>query len=154
MTEGIAMKTGGKQQSDHVRWITLAGVLALCLTACGDDRPADETAATDSVGPTGAKFDGAPEHPTLLAAEEPATGSKTVGRRSNEEGVLRARVKSALTTQTGLKALSIDVNAASGAVTLYGTANTPGQRELAGQLALGVDGVKSVTNHLIILKET
>lgn len=148
------MKAGGKQQSDRVRWITLAGVLALCLTACGDDRPADETAAIDSVEPTGARLDGA-EHPAPLAAEEPdATGSKAVGTTSSEEGVLRARVKSALTTQTGLKALSIDVNAASGAVTLYGTANTPGQRELAGQLALGVDGVKSVTNHLIILKET
>jgi hypothetical protein len=146
------MKAGGKQQSDRVRWITLAGVLALSLTACGDDRPEVETAATDSVEPAGAQYEGAPERPAILPAEETdATGSKAVGPASS---VLRARVTSALTTQPGLKALSIDVNAASGAVTLYGTANTPAQRELAGQLALGVDGVTSVTNHLIILKET
>ncbi|MNC92398.1 periplasmic protein [compost metagenome] len=65
-----------------------------------------------------------------------------------------SRVSSTLKQQPGLKAVSVDVDASNGAVTLYGTANTAAQRELAERLALGVDGVKSVTNHLIIVKET
>jgi osmotically-inducible protein OsmY len=61
-------------------------------------------------------------------------------------------VRSALGTEPGLEALSIDVNAVNGEVTLYGTADTAARRDKAAQVALNVDGVKSVTNHLIILK--
>jgi osmotically-inducible protein OsmY len=130
-------------------------MVVLSLSACGDDRPETETAATDIVDPTGAKFEGVPERPANVAtnAAPPGAGSRAAGT-AMEDGKLSARVKSALTTQPGLKALSVDVDGASGAVTLYGTASTPAQRDLAGQLALGVDGVKSVTNHLIILKES
>jgi hypothetical protein len=142
------MKAGG--QSDRVSCIALAGVLALGLGACGGDQAPTETGAGDS---TNAKLEGATGEPAILAADAGLAegSSKPTGV---EGGALGSRVKSALTRQPGLRALSVDVDAASGAVTLYGTANTPAQRDLAGQLALGVDGVKSVTNHLIILKET
>jgi hyperosmotically inducible periplasmic protein len=136
-----------------MRCIALAGVLALGLGACGGDQGATETAATPAGDSASAKPGRAADEPAILATDAgPAEGSsKPAGM---EGGALGSRVKSALTRQPGLRALSIDVDAASGAVTLYGTANTPAQRELAAQLALGVDGVKSVTNHLIILKET
>jgi hypothetical protein len=145
------MKAGG--QSDRVSCIAVAGVLALGLGACGGDQAATETGATPAGDSTNAKLKGATGEPAILAADAGLAegSSKPTGV---EGGALGSRVKSALTRQPGLRALSVDVDAASGAVTLYGTANTPAQRDLAGQLALGVDGVKSVTNHLIILKET
>ena len=71
-----------------------------------------------------------------------------------QDGALGSRVTSTLKQQPGLKVVSVDVDAANGVVTLYGIANTAAHRELAERLALGVEGVKSVTNHLIIVKET
>ena len=146
------MKIGGKQQL-VVPSVALAGILLVGLNACSGDKPVTETAAADIVDPTGVRPESVPERQVATDVEPTGAGSKAAGTAS-EDGALGARVKSALTTHPGLKTLSIDVNAATGAVTLYGTASTPAQRELAGQLALGVDGVKSVTNHLIILRET
>jgi osmotically-inducible protein OsmY len=128
------------KQSGYV----LAGILVLILGAC------DENTGRDATGTfAGGSYTGPARQP---AADE--TGVRAQPPAGPEDSALGARVRSALTRQPGLRALSVDVNAASGAVTLYGTANTPAQRELAGQLALGVEGVRSVTNHLIILKET
>jgi hypothetical protein len=132
----------GEKQSNRLVDVATAGVLALVLGACGGDRAATETqlgdGANSQTGGT-ANADGG------VAVEKPA---------DVQDDALGSRVTSTLKGQPGLKAVSVDVDAASGAVTLYGTANTPAQRELAGQLALRVEGVKSVTNHLIVVKET
>jgi len=45
----------------------------------------------------------------------------------------------------------IDVVAGNGAITLFGTAETRMKREIAGKVAAGVAGVKSVENKLAIV---
>ena len=122
----------GERQSNRLVAAAMAGVFALVLGACGNDKAVTEARVGDAtIAPTG----GTPE-------------------AGVQDGALGLRVTSTLKKQPGLKAVSVDVDASSGAVTLYGTANTAAHRELAERLALGVDGVKSVTNHLIIVKET
>lgn len=134
----------GERQSNRLVAAAMAGVFALVLGACGNDKAVTEARVGDAtIAPTG----GTPE------AE--ADGGVTEGKPPGvQDGALGLRVTSTLKKQPGLKAVSVDVDASSGAVTLYGTANTAAHRELAERLALGVDGVKSVTNHLIIVKET
>ena len=132
----------GEKQSNRLANVAMAGVLALVLGACDGDKAITEAQVGDA---TSAPAGGIPEADSGVAQGKPA---------GVQDGALGARVTSTLKKQPGLKAVSVDVDASSGAVTLYGTANTAVHRELAERLALGVDGVKSVTNHLIIVKET
>jgi osmotically-inducible protein OsmY len=61
-----------------------------------------------------------------------------------------ADVKAALLAAASLKPLSIGVVTYQGQVTLAGEVNTTAQRDLAGKLARGVRGVKSVRNDLTV----
>ena len=136
------MKAGGNQQSNRLVAVALAGVVALALGACGGDKAVPDTQVGDAAS---AQARGTPNVQGGLAEEKAAVV---------QDSALGSRVASTLKRQPGLKAVSVDVDASNGVVTLYGTANTAAQREMAERLALGVDGVKSVTIHLIIVKET
>jgi len=70
--------------------------------------------------------------------------------RTPDDIALSAKVRSALTAESDFTALEVDAD--DGAVTLFGTAKSRERRDKATQVALNVDGVKSVRNHLIILK--
>jgi hyperosmotically inducible protein len=128
-----------KRRIRHVLPIALAGVFALGLGAC-DQKPSTETAGKGIYG----------------ARENDAAGaiSDTSGTAGKglEDTALSTKVKSALNADPALKALVIDVDVSGGAVTLYGTTNTPAHRDKAAQVALNVEGVTSVTNHLFLLK--
>jgi hyperosmotically inducible periplasmic protein len=65
---------------------------------------------------------------------------------------LAQRVKQALEGQAKIQAGGIDVSAADGVVTLWGTATTAGERDRAARAAARVDGVKSVTNKIAVVK--
>ncbi|HJT62116.1 MAG TPA: BON domain-containing protein, partial [Burkholderiales bacterium] len=65
---------------------------------------------------------------------------------------LAQRVKQALEGEAKVQAAGIDVTAAEGRVTLWGTTATAGERNRAGQVASKVDGVKSVDNQLKVVK--
>ena len=61
-------------------------------------------------------------------------------------------MKRALEQDAKIQAAGIDVTASSGAVTLWGTAATLGERNRAGAAAAKVDGVKTVENKLAVVK--
>jgi hypothetical protein len=66
---------------------------------------------------------------------------------------LAARVKQALDApESKLPSGAIDVTAAEGKVTLWGTVGTDAQRKRATQVASRVEGVKGVDNQLKIVK--
>ena len=65
---------------------------------------------------------------------------------------LAASVKRALEGEGKIHAAGIDVTAADGRVTLWGTAATAAERVRAVQVAGKVDGVKSVENKLALVK--
>jgi len=140
------MNSGGKLHAHHVSLLVLAAASALSLGAC-DQGPSIEKAGKDidrAIVDGGRGWEQAAD-----VADEKANHA---AGKSTADAALRTKVRSALGTEPGLEALSIDVNAVNGEVTLYGTADTAARRDKAAQVALNVDGVKSVTNHLIILK--
>jgi len=118
----------------------LACTLALTVSACGEhSTPA--TKATDVTPPQAA------QQPVPAA---PAPAAQTP--KADPDAELAAKVKSAFASDPQLKMLPIDVRASNGAVTLYGTADSAKLRDQAIRTAEAVDGVKSVSANLQIVR--
>jgi hypothetical protein len=119
----------------------LAVLATVALAACSEPTPAP---VTKSEPVTPAPVVSAPEAPKPQpTAEEPKPDP-------NKE--LAARVKRALMDDNKIQGAGIDVTAASGTVTLWGTAATASERNRAGATAAKIDGVKTVDNKLAIVK--
>ena len=118
----------------------LVSALLLSLAACSDDPPPAKPAAP--AAPT-------PQAETPKPAAE-AKAPEAPKPDPNKE--LAQRVKQALEGEAKVQAAAIDVTAADGRVTLWGTTATAGERNRAGQVASKVDGVKSVDNQLKVVK--
>jgi osmotically-inducible protein OsmY len=67
-----------------------------------------------------------------------------------DDKVITAKVKAALVEEPGVKALQIKVETYKGVVQLSGFVDNPKQIRRAGEIAMGVEGVKSVKNDLIV----
>jgi hyperosmotically inducible periplasmic protein len=119
----------------------LVSAVLLALAACSDDPPPAKPAAT-------------PATPAPQAeAPKPAAEAKAPeAPKPDPNKQLAQRVKQALEGEAKVQAAAIDVTAAEGRVTLWGTATTAGERNRAGQVASKVDGVKSVDNQLKVVK--
>jgi hyperosmotically inducible protein len=75
-----------------------------------------------------------------------------LAENADDDAALAARVKAAISSNAGLRSVTVDVNAVKGVVTLYGTADTPVMSREAAMIALNVDGVRSVKNEMVIVK--
>src|SRR5438876_645435 len=84
------------------------------------------------------------------AAEPPAKAPEAPKPDPNQE--LAARVKKALEREAKIQAAGIDVTAADGRVSLWGTAATAAERKRAESVASKVDGVRSVDNQIKVVK--
>ncbi|HKC53565.1 MAG TPA: BON domain-containing protein [Burkholderiales bacterium] len=89
---------------------------------------------------------------TTPATKAPAAEAPKAYARIDPDGELAARVKKALEVEPKIHAAGIDVTAADGTVTLWGTTVNDAERSRAAKLASGVDGVKAVENRLAIVK--
>jgi osmotically-inducible protein OsmY len=105
-------------------------VAAACLAACS--RPAPTTAQTLDAGRSSE------------AADENRQ-SKPLPDTS-----LIAIVKSALVSESGLDANRIDIENKAGNIALYGSVDTPAQRDKAERIVNSVGGVKTVANYLSV----
>jgi len=118
--------------------------LALALAACSD-RGAPSTKTADVTPPQTA--------PAAQAAPADAAPAKTAeAAKPDPDTQLAAKVKSAFASDPDLKMLPIDIRAANGAVTLYGTADNAKLRDKAVRIASGIDGVRTVSDNLQIVK--
>ena len=72
--------------------------------------------------------------------------------RAQANDLLAARVKQALEQEDKALAANIDVVADAGAVTLWGTTSAEQESVRVGEVALKVDGVKSVENKIVVVK--
>src|SRR6266850_2230120 len=126
------------------RHLGLIAILALALAACGDEppKPAAKPAATPPAAPA-PKAEAPAPAPITKAPEEPKPDP-------NKE--LAARVKRALEGEAKIQAAAIDVTAADGKVTLWGTAATAAERRRAESVASKVAGVRSVENEIKVVK--
>jgi len=118
--------------------------LLINLAACGDDAPPKPAAQPATPPQAAAPAPAAPAPaPEAKAPEAPKPDP-------NKE--LAQRVKRALEGDAKVQAAAIDVTAQGGRVSLWGTAATAGERNLAGQIAGKVDGVASVDNQIKVVK--
>ncbi len=117
--------------------LRLASALAVTLAACSEPPP--PPAATPTPTPQAE----APKAPETKAAEAPKPDP-------NKE--LAQRVKKALEGEAKIQAAGIDVTAADGKVTLWGTTATAAERSRAAQVASKVEGVSAVDNQLKVVK--
>lgn len=67
---------------------------------------------------------------------------------------LASIVKSALVSDTSLDANKIDIENKAGNVALYGSVETPQQKEKAERIVMSVGGVRSVANNLTVRDES
>jgi hypothetical protein len=122
----------------------LALFAVIALAACGADTPppAAKTVEPVAVTPT----------PVAKAPEAPKPEPKAEEPKPDPNKELAAKVKRALMDDSKIQGAGIDVTAANGTVTLWGTAATQGERNRAGATAAKVDGVKTVENKMAIVK--
>ena len=67
-----------------------------------------------------------------------------------DDSVITTKVKSSLANDDFLKSFQISVESRKGIVELSGFVNSQNAKDKAGQIARGVEGVKSVKNALIV----
>lgn len=67
-----------------------------------------------------------------------------------DDAAITTKVKAAVLAEPGLSALQINVDTKDGNVTLNGTVDTPQLKERAMQVAQGVEGVKNVSDQLVV----
>ena len=121
----------------------IAAVLLLGAAACGD-QPAPKPAPAPAPQAVPQPITPAPAPaPQAKAPEAPKPDP-------NQE--LAARVKKALEGAAKIQAAGIDVTAADGRVSLWGTAATAAERKRAESVASRVDGVRSVDNQIKVVK--
>jgi len=131
-----------------------AAALALMLAACGDKPPSEQAAKpaiqpVDRAGPKAAE----PAPITDKKAEEPPSAASPAAPSPGQaNAALADKVRAALEADPALRPLAVDVVVSAGAVTLYGTADTPANRDKAAKVASGVDGVKSIQNQIVIVR--
>jgi len=130
-----------KLDSRNLSSVVTTALLAFALSVCGQEPPPKQAVKAVPV-PGPAAQD--------AAKAEPAKPSPEAVRAAADKE-LAGRVKAALGAERSLNAHGIDVVASNGAVTLFGTAETRTKREIAGKVAAGVEGVKSVENKLAIV---
>jgi len=121
----------------------LAAILLLGAAACGDQPAPKPQPKTEPITPQAVVPQAPAPTPVARAPEAPKPDP-------NKE--LAARVKRALEGTAKVQAAGIDVTAADGKVTLWGTTATAAERKRAQTAAAKVDGVRSVDNQIKVVK--
>ena len=121
----------------------LALLVAAGLSACGDEPKPKPVAQPVPIAK--------PEPPKPPVAEvKPEPKPEPPKPDPNKE--LAAKVKRALEGEAKIQAAGIDVTAADGKVTLWGTAASNAERNRAGNVAKKVEGVTAVDNQLKVVR--
>jgi hyperosmotically inducible periplasmic protein len=141
---------------DLTRQSLLAAALAatFALGACGEarnDAPRTSTAtppATTATTPADRTTADASAAANRAGDKMAAAGDKTAAKAG--DAVTTAKVKSRLMAEPGIDSLQIDVDSASGRVTLTGEVDSPALKARAKELAGGIEGVTSVVDRMTV----
>ena len=124
--------------------LPLAAAAASLLLACSpQDRAEVKADASKAATATGNAAERAADATGKAASQAGAEIKENVSDVS-----ITSKVKSALLADDQVKGLKINVDTANQIVTLTGEANSDATKQRAEQLALQVDGVKSVQNNI------
>lgn len=117
-----------------------AALALLALAACSEAPPPPPPPAAQPA-PAAQPVEPKPEAKAPEEAPKPDPNAE-----------LAARVKRALEGEAKVQAAAIDVTAADGRITLWGTASSNDERSRAAQVAGKVDGVKAVENKISVVR--
>jgi osmotically-inducible protein OsmY len=123
--------------------VAAAAASALVLACSPQDRSDAKTDASRAANATG--------NAAERAADATGDAARKAGNAVAEtasDATLTTKVKSALLADEEVKGLQINVDTANQIVTLTGQAQSASAKQRAEQLALQVDGVKSVKNNI------
>jgi hyperosmotically inducible periplasmic protein len=84
-----------------------------------------------------------------IAACSAVSGRETAGEYV-DDATITAKVRAAIIGEPSLKPLEVSVETMQDVVQLSGFVDSPQAKYKAGELALGIDGVRSVRNDLIV----
>jgi hyperosmotically inducible protein len=120
------------------------------LIAAGCDQRNDSTSSTarppTATAPTAAdKMANATEK----AGDKMASAAQKAGEKV-DDAAITAKVKTALMAEPGLRSLDINVDTRDNVVTLNGLVDSQEKKQRAMQVAQGVEGVKSVSDNLVV----
>ena len=82
-------------------------------------------------------------------ADKMATSTEKAGDKI-DDAALTTKVKTALMAEPGLRSLEINVDTRDNIVTLNGTVDSQEKKQRAMQIAQKVEGVKSVSDNLVV----
>lgn len=141
-----------KPRRARLRRAATLAMLAIGLAACGDEPPRGETAkpAAQPVDQSAAKTLEAA--PAARPQPAPAVTQSAPSAQPCADAALAEQVKSTLDADASLGALAVDVTAAAGEVTLFGTADSDANRAKAAKIAAGVPCVRTVQNKILIVR--
>ncbi|MDH3318968.1 MAG: BON domain-containing protein [Betaproteobacteria bacterium] len=129
-----------------MRNASLALLIASALAACSEAEPPGTAAAPQALPPPKPMVQAA-------AAPTPAPAAAPVAApQPSADELLAARVKQALRDTRKVDGQGVDVRVAGGAVTLFGTASSAGERRKIEEFVAGLEGVQSVVSKLVIVR--
>ena len=86
---------------------------------------------------------------TEKAGDKMANAANKAGDKV-DDAAITTKVKTALMAEPGLRSLEINVDTRDNVVTLNGTVDSQEKKQRAMQIAQGVEGVKSVSDNLVV----
>jgi hypothetical protein len=120
-------------------------VVAAVLGACDSPNPAAPKPDKSSSAPASGPSAPAPSSPAAALVAPKSSPQQQL----NADMELSSKVKSAL--QEPVRS-HVEVAAADGVVTLYGTVDAPADKERVALAAMNVEGVRSVVNNLVVVR--
>lgn len=146
--------------------LAAAILLAGCQKTTTDAQSSDGTTTTTTTITTVAPSDAAVSAGASMRAADTEVGAEASQAMSKagaetskamtnvgevvDDGMITAKVKTALLADSDVKGLRIDVDTKDGVVTLKGTADKAANIDRAAKLAHDTTGVKSVDNQLVV----
>lgn len=126
-----------------------AATTVLFAAGC-DQRNADKSASTSTTPSTSSTTTASPAPTT-----PPSTASSTMAPSSSmtasaDDATITTKVKEAVMADPNLKSTDINVDTKNGVVTLAGTVSSQEAKQKANQAAQSVQGVKSVSDQLVV----
>ena len=124
------------------------------LFAAGcDQRNSTPNTSSTATPPTAAST--APTTTDKMASAADRTGDKMASATAKagdkvDDAAITTKVKTALMAEPGLRSLEINVDTRDNVVTLNGTVDSQEKKQRAMQIAQGIDGVKSVSDNLVV----
>ena len=122
------------------------------LLAAGCDQRNATSPSSSTATPPSAM---APSTADKMASAADRTGDKMAGAAQKtgdkvDDAAITTKVKTALMAEPGLRSLEINVDTRDNIVTLNGTVDSQEKKQRAMQIAQGVEGVKSVSDNLVV----